>query len=84
MICGCSFLTRYNLSLTNFVPNFRIVTQAVAEKSICIIEECKREKWKKNEKEDKMRISILISIYTVHFPFLKVYTKFENTGSNRS
>ena len=35
----------------------------------------------KNEnlkKEGKMRISILISIYTVHFAFLKVYTKFEN------
>ena len=31
-----------------------------------------------------MRISILIFIYTVHFAYLKVYTKFENTGSNRS
>ena len=34
----------------------------------------------KNEnlkKEGKMRISILISIYTVHFAFLKVYTKFK-------
>ena len=42
---------------------------------------------KKNEnlkKEGKMRISILISISTVHFAFLKVYTKFENNGSNRS
>ena len=41
----------------------------------------------KNEnlkKEGKMRISILISIYTVHIAFLKVYTKFENNGSNRS
>ena len=38
----------------------------------------------KLKKEGKMRISILISIYTVHFAFLKVYTKFENTGSNRS
>ena len=28
-----------------------------------------------------MRISILISIYTVHFTILKMYTKFENTGS---
>ena len=36
------------------------------------------------KKEGKMRISILISIYTVHFAFLKVYTKFENNGSNRS
>ena len=38
----------------------------------------------KNEKEGKMRISILISLYTVHFAFLEVYTKHENTGSNRS
>ena len=35
----------------------------------------------KNEnlkKEDKMRISILISIYTIHFAYLKVYIKFHN------
>ena len=51
--------------------------------SVCIIKEWKKEKWK-IEKEGKMSISILISIYTVHFAFLKVYTKFENTGSNRS
>ena len=46
-----------------------------------------REKEEKNEnlkKEGKKRISILISIYTVHFAILKMYTKFENTGSNRS
>ena len=36
------------------------------------------------KKEGKMRISILISIYTVQFAILKMYTKFENTGSNRS
>ena len=29
--------------------------------------------WKK---EGKIRINILTSIYTVHFAFLKVYTKF--------
>ena len=46
----------------------------------------KRERRKKLnlKKEGKMRISILISIYTVHFAILKIYTKFENTGSNRS
>ena len=46
-----------------------------------------REKEGKNEnlkKEGKMRISILISIYTVQFAILKMYTKFENTGSNKS
>ena len=29
----------------------------------------------KLKKEGKIRISILISIYTVHFAYLKVYTK---------
>ena len=41
----------------------------------------------KNEnlkKEGKMRISMLIFIYTIHFAYLKVYTQFESTGSNRS
>ena len=38
----------------------------------------------KLKKEGKMRISILFSIYTVHFTYLKVYTKFKNTASNRS
>ena len=38
------------------------------------------------KKEGKMRISILISIYKVHFAFLKVYTKFENNpiGAEKS
>ena len=44
----------------------------------------KEGKNKKMKKDGKMKISILISIYTVNFAFLKVYTKFENTGSNRS
>ena len=35
------------------------------------------------KKEGKIRISILIFIYIIHFAYLKVYTKFENTGSNR-
>ena len=38
----------------------------------------------KIEKEAKMSFSIFIFIYTVHLAYLKVYTKFENTGSNRS
>ena len=28
------FVTQYNLSLSSFVPNFRILTQVVAEKSL--------------------------------------------------
>ena len=38
----------------------------------------------KNEtlkKEGKIRISIFIFIYKIHFAYLKVYTKFKNTGS---
>ena len=38
----------------------------------------------KIEKEAKMSLSIFIFIYTIHLAYLKVYTKFENTGSNRS
>ena len=45
------------------------------------VKEGKNEKLKK---EGKMRISILISTYTVHFAYLKVYTKFWNTGSYNS
>ena len=89
-MCGCSFFTQYNSSLSSFVPNFRNLTQVVAEKSLTEknvymyyirVKEGKNEKLKK---EGKMSFSILISIYTVHFAFLKVCTKFENTGSNRS
>ena len=38
----------------------------------------------KIEKNGKMSLSIFIFIYTIHFAYLKVFTKFENTGSNRS
>ena len=84
------FVTQYNSTLSSFVPNFRILFQVVAEKSLT--EENvhmyylrvivgKNEKLKK---ESKMRISVLIFIYKVHFAYLKVYTKFQNTGFNRS
>ena len=78
------------MGLTSFVPIFKILTQVVAEKSLTeknVHMYYIREKEGKNEnlkKEGKMRISILISIYTVHFAILKMYTKFENTGSDRS
>ena len=38
----------------------------------------------KIEKEGKMSFSIFILIYTIHLAYLKVYTKIENTGSNRN
>ena len=31
-----------------------------------------------------MSFSIFISIYTIHLAYLKLYTKVENTGSNRN
>ena len=45
------------------------------------VTEGKNEKLKK---EGKMRIRILIFNYTIHFAYLKVYTKFENIDSIRS
>ena len=31
-----------------------------------------------------MSFSVFIFIYTIYLAYLKVYTKFENTGSNRN
>ena len=71
-----------------FCYTIQILTQVVAEKltekSLYILYKSERRKKENMKNEGKMRISILISIYTVHFAFLKVYAKFENTGSNRS
>ena len=77
------FVTQYNLSLSSFVPNFRILTQVVAEKSLTeknvymYYIRVKEGKNGKLKKEGKMRISIFISIYTIHFAYLKMYTKFK-------
>ena len=84
------FVTHYNSSLSSFVPNFRILSQEVAEKSLTekkfpYVFHRTEGKIENLKKEGKMRISILIFIYsTIHFAYLKVYTKFENIGSNRS
>ena len=48
--------------------------------AICVI----RSDRSKIEKEGKMSFSIFIFIYTIHLAYLKVCTKFKNTGSNRS
>ena len=53
------FATQYNSSLSSFVPNFGILTQVVAEKSLTEkdvhmyyirVTEGKNEKWKKTTK----------------------------------
>ena len=38
----------------------------------------------KGKIEEEMCFSIFIFIYTIHLAYLNVYTKFENTGSNKS
>ena len=83
------FVTQYNSSLSSFVPNLRILSQVVAEKSLtekkCPYEFYRTEgKIENLKKEGEMRISILIFIYTIHMAYMKVYTKFVNIGSNRS
>ena len=76
-------VTQYNSSLSRFVPNFRILSQVVTEKTLAkTVHMCyigvTEGKIENLNKEGQMRISILIFIYTVHFAYLKVYTKFEN------
>ena len=48
--------------------------------SICVIKEWQKENWKRRQ----MSFSDLIFIYTIHLAYLKVYTKFENTGCDRT
>ena len=68
------------------VKDFIILNQVVAEKTLtknvhmCYI----RVTEGKLKKEGKMSLIIFMIIYTIHLAYLKVYTKFENTGSNRS
>ena len=65
------FVTQCNSSLSSFVPNFKSLTQVVAEKSLTeknvhvyYIRVAEEKNEKKMKKEGKMRISILIFIYT--------------------
>ena len=77
--------TQYTLPTSMCTRNFIILIQVVVEKILtkmsimCYIgvTEGKSEK-------GKMSFSIYIFIYTIHLAYLNVYTKFENTGSNRS
>ena len=71
------------------LKDFIILNLLVVEKSLTVI--CPyvsfrsdRMKIKNLKKEGKMRTSILICIYTIHFDYLKVLIKVEYIGSNRS
>ena len=84
-----AFFTQNNSSLSRFVPNFRILSKVIAEKSLTEkLAICISLKWQEKienlKKEGKMRISTLTFIYTIHCAYLNVDIKFENTGSNRS
>ena len=81
--------TQCNSSLLSFVVNFRILSQVVAENFLTekcshVLNKSDRRKNEQLKKEGKIRISILIFMYTIQFAYMKVYTKFDNTGSNRS
>ena len=66
------------------VKDFIILNQVVSEKTLmknvhmCYIRVTKE----KLKKEGKMRFSTLIFIYTIHFAYLTVYTKFHNPKSS--
>ena len=66
---------------TTFVKDFIFLNQVVSEKTLvknvhmCYIRVTEG-KIENLIKEVKMRVSALIFIYTIHFAYLKVYTKF--------
>ena len=80
------FVTQYKSSLSSFVPNFRILSQEVVEKCLTeknvhmyhiVVTEGKIENLKKRRQNE-------YQIYTIHFAYLKLYRKCENTYSYRS
>ena len=81
-----TFHLHNTLYLSKCTQNFIILNQVVAEKTLtknvhmCYIGVTEG----KIEKEGKMSFSNFIFIYTIHLAYLKMFTKFKNTGSNRS
>ena len=69
-----------------FAPDFKILGEAIAEKSLtqislCITLEWEMEKWKK---EGKINFIIVVFFNTIYFNHLCVYTKFEDSSSFKS
>ena len=81
MLYVAVFVTQYNSSLSSFVPNFRILSQVVAEKSLTKNVQMYFKENEKLKKEGKMTIISLIFIYTVQCAFLKVYTNSKKLAS---
>ena len=70
-----------------FVPNFKILGQVVPEKSltkISIFITLERLKKEKIEKEGKINLSTLVLFSVMHLVVLMLYTKYKDSGSNRS
>ena len=70
-----------------FVPNFKILGQ-IYEKSMTkiaiFIPWSERLKKEKIEKEGKINLSTLVLFSVLHLVVLIMYTKFKDSGSNRS
>ena len=61
------FFTQYNLSLSSIVPNFRFLTQVVAEKSLTKkFSIGEKEKWT-NKGADKQYVAVLLLHNTTHY-----------------
>ena len=71
-----------------FVPNFRILGQVVPEKSLTkflySLPWSERLKKEKNRKEGKTNLSTLVLFSVMQLVVLMLYTKFKDSGSNRS
>ena len=85
----CFFVTQYNSSSSSFVPNFRILTQVVAEKSLTekkvyrqTDKPTNRQTNKHNYRKGKNCIPpiyfVLLFYYTIQLIIIKLCTKFQN------
>ena len=61
---------------------YQVVSEKTDEKCPYVLYRVTVGKNENLKKEGKMRISILIFIYTIHLAYLKVYTKFYNPKSS--
>ena len=75
------YVTQYNSSLSKFVPNFRILSQVVAEKSFT--EKSKNVHWrKKNEQIKGLTSNMWLFFHTIQLITIKLCTKFQNPKSS--
>ena len=73
-------VTQNNLSLSSFVPNFRILSQVVAEKSLT--EKSSLERNKNEHKKGLISNLRLFFYYTIQLITIKLCIKFQNPKSS--